>query len=519
LTRKAKTSSNIDYTLLRKRRIIDFLESLRGKDMTVRQMDGIMEKLFKMGEQVIPTCLSKIKEGDEEILPIVCYALQYANDTSVINPLLHILMNQKAKDSIKTRILGVLADYGVDIGQLPLDNILEDFDRVASDSMEKMLHDVEKDPFFISYILEDYDTFSRDMKYTYIKDLGDSRDPRALGLLKALAITDDPEMAAEAIRQIGRIRSGSALRMIREIYPFLSDDETIETAEREMRRFMMMGIEPDEPEPPTSLKLYKALVSSIDGLGCRAVWFAWRHPRNGRKLCSVNFLVNVTEGIKDCWAIPEISVRDFNSTLKELKKEAEVVEDYAYTISILKDALYQNHNNRTPIPAPVFFWRQFFEAKAFNPRKLTLKRVRELKSPDDESLNTGVLLDKLEFRDWFISSPRVYDYAEEYAFINKKRHLRNYPARLAKFYQRFSDELIATHRDVLKRMLELSADFLVKLEKFSEAGLVKQILEHMEKQPLYKNAFIQRMIIESVKIANANLKKGYDMRTNPELYD
>lgn len=519
MARKARTSSNIDFTLLRKRRIIDFLESLRGKDMTVRQMDGVMEKLFKMGDQVIPTCLSKIKEGDEEILPVVCYALQYANDSSVINPLLHILMNRKAKDSVKTRILGVLADYGVDIGQLPLDSILKDFDRVASDSMEKMLQDVTKDPFFISYILEDYDTFSREMRHTYIRDLGDTRDPRTLGILKTIALTDDPEMAREAIRQIGRIRSGNAPGVLREIYPYLSDEQTKEVAAREMRRFMMMGIEPIHPRPFPQLKLYRALVSSIDGLGCRAVWFAWRHPKHARKLCSINLLVNVTEGIKDCWAIPEISARDFNSTLRELKKEAEVVEDYEYTIGILKDALYQNIVSRTPIPAPVFFWRQFFNPADFKPQRFVLEQTKRKRCYDIDVSSAGSLMDILEFRDWFVSSPRVYDYADEYSVLEKKRHQRSYPARLAKLCQRFCDELIAPKQDTIKRMLEFSIDFLVKLDKKREADLAAQTLQLMERLPLYQNPFIQRMVIDSIKIAKANMKKGYDMRLNPELYE
>ena len=168
----------VDYRLLYKKQILDYLESLKDTEQTIWQMDESMKRLFRIGEQVIPVCLAKLRENDEEIAPIVCYALEFANDYSVVEPLMDILIMPNVSDRIKARILAVLTHYGIDASELPLEIIMEDFDKMASDSMAEMLEDIESDPFLIPYILDDLDEFSLEMKLAYIKDLGAQKDER-----------------------------------------------------------------------------------------------------------------------------------------------------------------------------------------------------------------------------------------------------------------------------------------------------------------------------------------------------
>jgi hypothetical protein len=69
-------------------------------------------------------------------------------------------------------VLAVLSHYGIDAGELPLEMIMKDFDKMASESLTDMLRDIEEDPFLITYILDDLEEFSLEMKLAYIKDLG-----------------------------------------------------------------------------------------------------------------------------------------------------------------------------------------------------------------------------------------------------------------------------------------------------------------------------------------------------------
>ena len=107
----------------------------------------IHEKAFRMGEMVVPVCLSKLRENDEELAPIACYALEFANDYDVVEPLIDILIMPDVSDRVKAQILAVLSQYGVDAGDLPLNIIMKDFDKMASDSLIEMLEDIESDPF------------------------------------------------------------------------------------------------------------------------------------------------------------------------------------------------------------------------------------------------------------------------------------------------------------------------------------------------------------------------------------
>jgi hypothetical protein len=41
----------------------------------------------------------------------------------------------------------------------------------------------------------------------------------------------------------------------------------------------------------------------------------------------------------------------------------------------------------------------------------------------------------------------------------------------------------------------------------------------MNIRPLYYHPFIQRMIIESIRVALNNMKNGFDMRVNPDAFE
>lgn len=142
---------------------------------------------------------------------------EYANDFSVVEPLMDILIMQEVSDKIKARILTVLTHYGIDAGELPLDMIMNDFDKMASDSMEEMLADIYRDPFLIPYLLDDLEEFNLEMKLAYIMDLAALKDERAILFLEILASIDEPPVAAEAIKALGQISSGKALYVLEKL--------------------------------------------------------------------------------------------------------------------------------------------------------------------------------------------------------------------------------------------------------------------------------------------------------------
>jgi len=515
-------AAKVDYRLLHKKQILDYLESMKNKDHSIGQMDEAMKRLFRISDQVVPICLSKLKENDEELAPVICYALEFADDYSVVEPLLDILIMPTVSDRIKARILAVLNHYGIDAGELPLDIIMNDFDKMASISLTEMLVDIDKDPFLIPYILEDLEEFDVEMKLAYIMDLAAQKDERAILFFEILACTDEPLVAQEAIKALGQIKSGKALYVLSKLESKISDEERRKLAYRECQRLKFNGITMEVFEPWKKLKSpSKVYLSSIDGLGNRVLWIAWKNPYKNRKLSFMNLLMGIDTGIKDCWGISNISTIELNSSIKDFSKNMFVKQcDLEYTTLLMNDALFLNETKKNSIPYQFYFWKNILEQdwkvepKPYTP-KFTNYDLDFIKQDKECLENTFDLFNSSFFNDWFITHPRVYDFAEECkssrGYLFKKMSYQ----KMENIFSRFSEELIEPFEDKVKRMLELTADFLVKIGQTELARTTLCAYLNMDIKPLYNHPFIQRMIIDSIKAALKNMKNGFDMRQSP----
>ena len=151
-------------------------------------------------------------------------------------------------------------------------------------------------------------------------------------------------VAYEAVRALGKIKSGKALYALYKLGNKPLTDEIKKLIQREMQRLKFSGISIELFEPWKKLeKPSKVFVSSIDGLGSRALWMAWKNPFMSRKLSFVNLLINVDTGIRDCWGVSHITPRELNSSVKDFSKTTVVLKcDLDYALTLLGDALYIN---------------------------------------------------------------------------------------------------------------------------------------------------------------------------------
>lgn len=516
-------ASKVDYRLLYKRKIVEFLETIKSREQTVSQMNNSMKKLFNMGEYVLPVCISKLKENDDTLAPVICYALEFAEDYDVIEPLLDILKMSNISDSIKARVITVLSHYGVDVSQLPLDIIIKDFDKIAVESLEDMLDDLNKDYFLIPYILDDLEGFSTEMKVFYVRDIGKLRNEKSIELLEILAIANEAPVAQEAARSLGKIRSSKSLDTLLRISNFVEDENVKDTILRETRRLRFCGITPEGNKSRVELgDPIKIIISSIDGLGNRALWFAWQNPIGKDKLVTMNLLLNSETGVSDCWCISQISVEDFKLPVADLAKTTVIAEcDLDYALYILRDALCCNYEKQIGLPYQFYFWKYLLSQKYdMKPKsyKPVLNNLNSLNYKTDIN-ETFELFNYNIFQDWFISDPRVYDYAD----VSRSKNdftLKKMPyEKVEHIFSSFTRELIEPRADILKRMLELTADFVSKLGQNEIAQLILVAAQNMDRKPLCYNPFIQRMVLESLKVALGNMKNGFDMRLAPEVFD
>lgn len=518
-----KKASNVDYRLLYKRKIVNFLETIKDNEQTVSQMNESMKKLFNMGEYVIPVCISKLKEDDDILAPVICYALEFANNYDVINPLLDILKMPNISDKVKAGIITVLSYYGIDARELPLDTIIKDFDKIAIESLENIFDDINEDYFLIPYILDDLEGFSTEMKVLYVRDIGNLRNEKSIELLEILAMTDDVSVVQEAARALGKIRTSKSLDTLIRVSNFIEDENVKDIVLREARRLRFCGIIPEVNKPNVELgEPVKLIITSIDGLGNRALWFAWKNPIKEDTLVTMNLLLNSETGVSDCWCISQLDIENFNLYVEDLAKTTVVAEcDLDYALYILKDALCYNYEKQVELPYQFHYWRYLLTQK-YDMQPQNYKPIlNDLNTSSDkvDIKRTFELFNYNIFQDWFISDPRVYDYADvsksKYGFTLKKMPYKKVQHILSNFIK----ELIEPRADIIKRKLELTADFVLKLGQYEIAQLILVAAQSMEEKPLCNNPFIQRMVLESLKVALSNMKNGFDMRKTPEVFD
>jgi hypothetical protein len=296
--------------------------------------------------------------------------------------------------------------------------------------------------------------------------------------------------------------------------------------ERESQRLKFSGVQMEICAPQVKLqKPVKIIVSSIDGLGSRALWMAWKNPLISRKLSSMNLLLNTELGIKDCWGVSRISAREFNSSVKDLGKTTVIAEcDISYATVLIRDALYRSRQTDSEIPYQFYFWRHILE-QSYNLKPEAYKPLfkdydmKEIAMSEEHFKKTFDLFNFSLFDDWFVAEPRVYDYADENrtkkGYILKKLTQN----KAEKLFSRFTQELIEPNIDSLNRMLELSADFLDRAGQNELARTVLSAYLNMGIKPLHHHPFIQRIVIESIRVALNNMKNGFDMRVNPDAFD
>lgn len=521
--RMSERASKVDYRLLYRKRIIDFLETIKDSKRTISQMNMSMEKLFSMGDYVLDVCISKLKENDETLAPVICYALEFADDYSVVEPLLDILKMSNVSDQVKTRILTVLSYYGIDAIDLPLDIIIKDFDKVAIESLEDMLDDIDNDYFLIPYILDDLEEFSTQMKAAYVEDIGNLKNEKAIDILEIIAATDDELVAQEAVQALGKIKSSKSLDTLNRLSNFIKNKRIKDITLRESRRLKFCGVLPSGNTHEVKLgKPRKIFISSIDGLGSRALWFVWNNPIKQGKLVTMNLLLNIEIGVSDCWCISQISPEYLKTSINDLAKTAIVAEcDLEYALLILRDALYCNYKKQKGFPYQFYFWKYLLTQEYELSPKRYIPKFREISTSCCNKISirkTFELFNYNIFQDWFISDPRVYDYADILKSKGDHKFKKISSKKLDYIYSNFTEELIRPRIKTLKKMLNFTADFIEMLGQREMAQITLLAAESLDVPQLYNHPFIRRMIIESLKVAIVNMKNGFDMRLTPEVF-
>ena len=517
--KKNNRTAKVDYTLVRRRQVVDFLEAIKqNPDPTPWDMDEKMEELISMGPHVPTVLLDLLRRcDDDEIIEIISYALESLDDPAIIEPLIDIFVNPDTREEVKLRLLSTLASYGIDTADPEFaeifDEAFDDIEAVMHRSTEGMLSAMQENDEALTFLLENYQEFPPQARMELVKQFGEKKDKRAVRLLKVLALLEDPQVAEAAIVYLGKIKSPVALAAIDEITMDIQDIALKKVVEKSAQRLRLMGIQPALLTTDQSAgEVYKVILSFFDGTGSRILWFSRYMGANKSHVESVNLMLRTEVGIVDCCGAKSLSLAEFDEMVEALNEEVGGGDiSYEYGLILLKDALWQNQENAQSIPATFLLWKGFFQDADLSPQQHIpgwteiVPNYEALRLDGDLLEESYDLHDLDEFMNWFDQSPETYDYYDQLESLFDKYEGRRLDREIDKLFQRYAAEVFEPQRDLIRRNLEYSADYLFRQpDKTLEAEIALSAALHLDKRSstaLDEQPFILRMMEESLERA------------------
>lgn len=519
MKKKESRTSKIDYTLMRRRRIIDFLEEIKQMPkLTSWKMNQKMEELLSMGAHVPSILLDLVQRCDDEILEIIAYALEYFDAPEIVDPLIDILVNTEIREAIRLRLLATLATYGVDTSNPEFAEIVheafDNIEEIMEQSIEDMLAAMHHNDEAITFLLENYQQFPHEGKMDLVQQFGEKRDERAVRLLKVLALLDDPQVAEAAISYLGRIKSPVALSALDDIAAETPDAERRKSAKKSAQRLKLMEV---QPQPATLSspdgEMYKVILSFFDGTGSRILWFSRYVGTDKSSVELMNLMLRTGNGVVDCHGSKSVPTIEFDQIIEELREGAGGGEvSYEYGLRLLCDALWQNQENAQPVPPAFFLWKYFFRngnlsPEPYIPSWLEIAPNLELLWSDSDMLEESYALHELdEFINWFDHSNETYYYYEKLGNLLDRYNGQRLEQEINRLLKRYANDVFEPQRDLIRRNLEYSADFLFRQSGHTEeAEVALAAALHLDKQSvvsLDEHPFILRMMEESLERAS-----------------
>ena len=128
---------------------------------------------------------------------------------------------------------------------------------------------------------------------------------------------------------------------------------------------------------------------------------------------------------------------------------------------------------------------------------------------------SAALFDDDYFAAWFLASPRVYDYAEEWIELEKMAGERMLVKEMESLLERFCGELLVPEMEMIRERLILTADLMLHTGRGKElVGQTLAVALNLMNSvlPLHKHPFLKRFALESMDMARESLAEGYDLR-------
>lgn len=511
----------VDYRLLVQHAIKNRLLELATGKYSPLELDKSFDHMTALGAHVELGALRLLEEAsDERVAAVAANFLMRIDSDLVIEPALTLLHSPRVSDVSKGQLLRILAQQGFEVSDMMTPSIFKDVGKLASDSMEQLLEDLRENPGILGYILEEFADFPPEMQFSYVQDLIRTRDGRVVPILEALAKWDEEVIASEAIRGLGAITQPESLAALEALLGNLSDPFLAKIAEREARRLRFKGVIPSTRVPSVLGEPHHVVVTGIDGKGCRIVWVARFLKGSRGRLMAVSFLLSTEEGLKDCYGSTQVSRKESQELLRTLRAKYPAVDgDLQYAAGLVRDALFVSRQVGLPLPPQWAYWQDVFTSIDLSPAPFAFPDPVVPEESQDQSVADLLAIEELS--EWYEEDPLVYDAAEEILRSSKKFRSLKIKKRVAEdVLLRVVSELFQPRLGELIRRLDFTSEFLRRRGKKTSADTLETVSRSLRAgEPPQENLFLRNLLTLSIRVAEHNLRAGFDLRKNPDVFE
>jgi len=190
--------------------------------------------------------------------------------------------------------------------------------------------------------------------------------------------------------------------------------------------------------------------------------------------------------------------------------------DLAYATLLVRDALFVSQRRGQPLPPQWAYWKRVLASEELAPAHY----CPELPHWAGEAgVETAVpeLLTLEELGEWYEEDPLVYDAAEQIMKIGRRLRSISAKARAADdVLRKVAVALFQPRLPQIIRRLDLTSEFLGRRGKMAPARLLLRIARELKSgESPEHNTFLRNLLLLSVRVAEHNLKAGYDLRRMP----
>jgi hypothetical protein len=268
-------------------KIITKLQERRQVESELREMRTIgsgpdlrrrARRIASMGSQVIPAIVGNLDRADAGLLAAMGTVATFLDRDEVITALRQAVLQSQRTDQGRVGAMTILERF---LDESPDDDLLaslSDPEEVAVASLQEVLVQAGRNPAVLIEYVQGLDQQEPDVVLAVARALRDCGDELAVEPLRMMALDVRAEIAAEALQVLGTIRLPGAAKALQTLVSVVAP-ELRPMTERALRKLRFVGVPIQElPKPHPD---WRALISSVDGLGQQSVWFVMENHLTG----------------------------------------------------------------------------------------------------------------------------------------------------------------------------------------------------------------------------------------------